>query len=277
MAELKEELKILKQEHINKKGTIKGTWKLTYKLSNPNGVAGFTGRHLTGYPDRVTGKERHLFDMNGTLVPSFAINKQVEYFNPEKDPYHAEILDWLIGHPQVGLPGVKLGIPNGYYASKRTNPPITLINMDHEIVEDLEEEGFIDKLCGMISQDSGPNAISVKKIRMVLAKLDMQYYELKYLTEPAIESSKLRKKLKDFCRVSYENAKKVADIFDNLEDAKLELEIRELIRKELVTNNNGMFMYQNNPIGVGTESIKKRFRNDPDFYARLMEDLYGSN
>lgn len=256
------------------KHLLKGTWKLTYKLINHLGVEGFGGRMISTYADPITGKSRVLKDANGRELPGYFIEKQITIFKPEENPQDRVIVDWLVGHPLVGVNNAHTKLDKKYLDKKNQNPRITIVNLDHEDVVDLQQEDYIDKLVGKISLDNGVNAISREKLRFILSKLGLDYRYEKYRNNKDIEKQKLRKKLKDFVRSSYERAEQVNKILDNLEEAKIVYEIKEMIRLGLISNTGGMFLYEGSPLGISFESIMEKFNNDPEFYGELITTLY---
>ena len=260
-------------ERILKDNLIKGTWKLTYKLVNALQEQGFSGKLISSYTDPMTGKGRHLFSADLQFMPGYFIEKTVITFNPEQNPWHATLIDWLVGHPEVGIENDQCRLSQKYLTKKNDNPRIKLINLDHEDLVELQEEDYIDKVIGVLSLD-GQAGVSLKKFRFILSALNLDYRYEKMISIPTKEKQKLRKRLKDFVRSSYKNAQKVNKILSDLDDAKLDYEIKELVRTEIFTISNGMFMYEGNPLGISKESVIKNFNNNPDFYAEITTMLY---
>jgi len=256
------------------KSLLTGMWRLKYVLVNRMGLGGFSGRMLTVYTDPLTGASRWLYDLNGQKQNGYMIEKQVTIFDPENDMQHRNELDWLIGHPDVWVEQDQTKLHDRYMQKKNENSRIKLVNLDHQAIENLDEEDYIDKLVGRIVAEGGKEAIGIKKLRFILAKLNFEYYDAKYITNPAIEKAKLRKRLKDFVRRGMKEANKVQDIIDNLQDAQFEYEIKEMVRHEVLHISNGMYKYESVPIGIATESVIKYFLNNPDFYAEVTKALY---
>ena len=258
---------------IQKEGLIEGVWQLKYKLVNDLGPEGFSGRMISSYPDAVTGKERVLYNVNGQQLSGYMIERQVTRFD-SRNPQHRLTIDWLVGHPEVGVPEEQTKADNRYYAKKLSNPRITLVNLDHQSVVDLEEEDYIDKLIGAIAQDTGKQAFSRDKLRFILSACKLEYREEKYITKPDLETTKLRSRLKNYVRSSYENAQKVNKILDNIEEAKYIYEIKELARTGVISVSDGMYRYKGNALGISYDSVISFFKNDPEFYAELSGKLY---
>lgn len=261
---------------VVKDGMIKGTWRLEYKLKNSLKVEGFGGRNLAEYPDPVTGKTRKLVDVNGRVKLGYWIDKLKIDFDPSNNPQHKLDLDFLIGHPFVGLQINEIGQSNvdaSYFARKDDNPDITLVNLDYEVVTDLKEEDFIDKLVGKISLDSGVNSISLEKLRWILSHFGLGYREDSVTSNKGIEKQKLKRRLKTYVRSSYINAQKVEKLLEDLSMAKYKYEIKEMLRLNILTINGGMYLYKGNGLGVSDDSVITLFQNDPEFYAALSQKL----
>ncbi len=256
------------------KDLLTGVWKLTYNLTNRMGADGFSGRMLSSYTDPLTGAPRHLYDEHGSMQPGYYIDRVETKFRPEVDRLHQHIVDWLVGHPLVGVEQSHTGLPEQYMNRKDDNPRILLTNLDHEEIIDLEEEDFIDRLVGRIVLDKGVNAIGIESLRFVLSKLNMTYTDSKYMNNPKIEKAKLRHRLKDYARRGVKESTAINRILDNLAEAKYEYEIKEMVRLEILYIANGMYKYESHPIGVATESVIKYFMNNPDFYGECEMKLY---
>lgn len=252
---------------------LKGIWRLKYKLVNRMGLGGFSGKMLTVYTDAVTGRSRYLYDLNGRQLTGYFIEKQVTTFNPEENLEDRNILDWLIGHPDVDVDREHAKVNDKYMSKKSGNARIELLNLDHQSIVHLEEEDYIDKLVGRIVLDSGVHAIGLEKIRFVLAKLQLPYMDERHIKNSSIEKPILQKKLKTYVRTSKENAQRVNAILDDLEDARFHYEIQEMLKHEILYVGGGMYKYDSQPLGVSTESVILYFKNNPDFYAELSARL----
>lgn len=258
---------------MSKEGLIEGIWQLKYKLVNDLGPEGFSGRMIGSYPDSITGKERKLYNVNGQERAGYMIQRQVTNLD-SRNPQHRMEIDWLIGHPEVGVAQEQTKIDDRYYAKKLSNPRITLVNLDHQSVVDLEEEDYIDKLIGKIAQDTGKQAFSRDKLRFILSAVKLEYREERLINKPELEATKLRSRLKGYVRSSYKNAQQVNKILDNIEEAKFIYEIKELTRTGIISISDGMYRYKGNALGISYDSIIGFFNNDPEFYAELSSKLY---
>ena len=254
---------------------IKGNWKLTYKLVNPNGEQAFSGKAITAYADPLTQKERHLTDANGRFLSHYWIGKTVEFLDPTNKPQDRKIVDWLIGHPDVGIERSHAkSVDAAYFKRKNSNPRIRLVNLDHQNLSEIDNEEFIDELVGQISMNSGVNALSTKKLRFILCYLNMPYFDSKYYNDQTVEKKFLRRSLKTFVRSSIENARKVKNVVSDLTEAQYVYEIREMVRKEILEQSNGMYKYRNTPLGVSMESVVKYFTQNKEVYEELSAALY---
>ena len=267
-------MEAIKETPVLSDGLIKGKWQLTYKLTNELGINGFSGKMLGAYRDPLTAMNRELRKANGLLELGFFLQDVHQILDPERNPDHRLLVDWLVGHPEVGIDNKQCRLPKEWLSHKISNPRFKLINLDHQDVVDLEEEDYIDKLIGIVSLDTGNKAIGIEKLRHVLSRLDLSYRDEKYITDPVIEKKKLRKRLKTFIRSSYDNAKKVSTILDNLQSAKIIFEVKEMLRLGILFNSRGTYMYEGNPIGISYESLIAYFENNPEFYIKLTERLY---
>jgi hypothetical protein len=255
------------------KDLLSGVWRLKYLLTNRMGPEGFSGRLLSSYTDPLTGAARHLYDEHGSMQPGYFIDRQTTIFNPETNMIDRNVVDWLCGHPLVGVEQSHTGLSDAYISKKDENPRITLVNLDHEEIVDLEEEDFIDRLVGRIVMDKGQFAIGLQSLRFILSKLGLSYMEAKYLKNSKIEKQKLRHRLKDYIRKGINEANQVVVILDNMAEAKYEYEIKEMVRLEILYIANGMYKYEGNPLGISTESVIKYFMQNPDFYAETNSVL----
>jgi hypothetical protein len=263
-----------KEKTVLSEGVIKGRWKLSYSLVNNNGIAGFSGRMIGPYRDPFTGKQRFLYNANGDRLLGFSIEKVEMDFNPEFNPDDRLAIDWLVGHPEVGVTNDQVRLNKQYLSRKISNPRIKLINLDHQDIRELVEEDFVDKLIGLISLDNGKNALGIEKLRFVLSKLNLSYREEKLINDPTIEKQKLRQRLKTYTRASYEHAKEVGKIMEDLNGAQFVYEIKEMERLKIIKKSNATYMYEGNPLATSYEGLRLYFENQPEFYAELSGKLY---
>lgn len=272
MSETVEKIQLL--ETVRDRRKLLGVWRLTYKLTNRMGPGGFTARMLDSYTDPLTGRPRHLYNENGIQQPGYMITKQTTILEPRTSRHDAHIVDFLLGHPSVFVEKEHGDLDPAYLKVKQSNPRITLVNLDHQDLDAMEDEDFIDKLVGTISLDKGANALGIEKLRFILAKLNMTYREAKYINDSIVEKTRLRKRLKDYVRKGKKQAEEVIAIIDNLERARYEYELKEAIRTKLITNNGGVYRYKEVSIGSTTDSAIEYLTNNQDLYGEIMAELY---
>lgn len=260
---------------LKKPEDLKGVWILDYKLVNSEGIKGFSGRAISSYTDPLTGKARHLFNADGQFVPFFLMDKVRKTLKPHENSEHRLLVDWLVGHPEIGVNREHVGnVDSKYFERKQTNPRFTLINRDHVVTTDLDEEHYIDKLIGKFSLEGGPNAIGHDKLRFILSALNKPYMNPKHVTDKSKEKKFLRKDVKDFIRSGINNAKKVEKILDDLTGAKFLYEIKEMARVGVLFVSNGMYKYEGVSLGTSIESVTKYFVNNIEIYQECTGFLY---
>lgn len=249
-----------------------GNWRLTYKLTNPMKSAGFGGRLLSPYNDPISGKQRVLVDVNGNVKVGYFIERETTILNASNINERID-LDFLIGHPEIGIQNNQTHIDGAYMATKDDNPRITLTNLDYENIQDLEDDEYIDRLVGRLVQDTGTQAVSLEKLRWVLARLNMSYKDAKYYGDNKIEKSKLRDVLRRYVRTSMKNAEEVNAVLDDLDTAKYVYEIKELIDQKVLVFSNGYYKYETLPVGITIDSVIETFQKDPDLYVAILAKL----
>lgn len=261
---------------FKEKALLNGIWRLRYKLVNRLGPDGFSGKLLSSYTDPVSGGPRHLYNEYGAQQTGYLIEREVTIFRPDTSAKDRNVLDWLIGHPDMGVEQSHDGLDAGYIKRKESNPRAVLVNLDFQELEELEDEDYIDKLIGRISADSGGQAIGIDTLRFILSKLNLRYIEHKYITNPKVEKQMLRKTLKVFVRsgTDTKNAKVVNFLLQNLAEAKYHYEIKEMQRHEILYIANGMYKFEGNPLSTTLDGVVKHFTQHPDFYAELSKTLY---
>lgn len=255
-------------------GQIKGVWQLKYSLTNSLGTQGFSGRMIGPYAHPISGRSTPLVLPDTGLQVGFFIGDVIMNFYPEKTKRDAMIVDWLVAHPEVGIKINQTKLGENYLSNKKSNPRITLVNLDHQDMTEIDNEEFIDLMVGDISRDSGNKAIGLDKLRFILSKLNLSYREVKFISDPAVEKKHLRKKLKTYIRKSIDNAKEVETILDNLANAKLVYEIKELMRIGLIDKKGGMYFYEGNPLGSSYDFIIDFMNKNEEFYAEVSNKLY---
>lgn len=258
---------------VDNEKVFTGLWRLTYTLVNERGIEGFSGKFISTYPDAITGRDRILFDLNKQPQAGFFIDKVSMLFDPSNNRMHALILDWLIGHPEVGVEGAE-GLQNVYYQNKESNPRLKLVSLDWQRTNDIDNEDIIDRVIGKILSDNPKKAITLKKARFILAELGETYYEESLISVPSKEKKHLINRIKKYAKQGTTNAKKVSRIIDDLAYAQAKFEIRELMRLGIVVFEHGSYRFNLTPIGIDIQSAMNWFSQNSDVYSSLQEKLY---
>ena len=262
-----------KYNYVSSEGKPKGIWKLTYTTINRQGIEGFSGRMITSYRDPVTQTERHLYNAQGEKLIGYFLEKIVVTLNPQESLDEALLVDWLLGNPSVAIEKHQVKLNTKYLQKKEENSQIKLVNLDYEAIEDLEEEDYIDQLVGLVSKDSGPEALTLEALRFILAYLRLKYRDAKYIDQKQIEKKKLRSILKGYIRTSKSNADNFKHVLDHMDKAKFAYELKEMLRLNILEINNGTYMFNDGPIASSEQSLVAHFKHNPDFYVLLTKEL----
>jgi len=249
-----------------------GVWKLTYKPINTLGADAFGGLTLGVYKNPKTLQDLPRMNPNGLALSYLMISKLNTLLHPDEDAQDRLDVEWLIHHPEVIVEGYT-DLPEVYKKAKRSNAQLTLTALDFQEQTEIEEEDFIDKLISKIVVDKGPQALSMKKIKYILAELDKAYIDTRFISNPAVEKKALKSSLKTYVKKSYDNAKKVSAILDHIETAKTTYELKEMIRLRIITESNGMFKYQNIPLGVSIIGVISAWEKEPELKMSMIREL----
>lgn len=270
----KKQVKAIKQSVVKDLDALKDCrWKLTFKVSNPRKKEGFGGRMIPSYDDPVLKTVRHYVDNSGRKHHGIWIGEIVTIFDPINDPEAQRKIDFIIGSPDVGVIKEQADASGLYFKNKESNPKFEFVNLDYENVKELEEEDYIDRLCGRISKDQGQNALSLEKLRWILAALNKSYRYAKYTNNNAKEKLKLRSILKSFVRQNFKNAREVAKILSDLDNAKFKYIIKEMLRFKILVIDSGVYSYRDNALSTSVSGLKEHMDNNPEFYDKLVIDL----
>jgi hypothetical protein len=249
---------------------INGKWKLDYKVSNPMGPTAFGGKHLSAYPNPFTRQKTYLKGVNGEPLSGLMIDKITRKLFPDNNPEDLNLIHWLLCHPEVKIKGVK-DLDQKIIDSKGSTK-ITLTCLDYVEMNEIDEEDFVDRINGRLSLDGGKESIGLEKIRYVLARLGQSYREVRF--EGAAEKKFLRSKLKSYVRKSYDNAKNVEKAINDLENSKDYFEFKEMVKHGILVLNNGLYKYNDTPLGGSFDAVKLSFTNSPEVKMELTRQLY---
>lgn len=195
----------------------------------------------------------------------------MKLINPDENIWFVTLLDWLIGHPEVGVEGVKVG--KEYLSVKNTNPRFKLVNLNEQEVEKIDDNDEIDRMIGRLVA-VGPKALSLSKLRYILAGLNKPYFEYKHITKPSTEKKVLMNVIKTHVRRGTDECRQVENVLNHIEDAQWSYELRELLRYEMVVKTNGSYKYNDVPLGVEPQSVINWFKQNMDTYSAVRETLY---
>jgi hypothetical protein len=262
------------EETIKKKTwhdvNVTGKWRLLYKVMNTQGPEAFGGFHLPVYPNPFTGEKTYLKNVDGGAKNGYLMDKLVINLNPDEDKNVFYLVHWLICHPDVRVKGVPKLDPTIIKKTK-DNTQITLTCLDYVEIEEIEKEDFIDQVVGRISLNNGNKALGLEKVRHIMASLKLQYHDPRHtgMTEKKI----LRSKLKNYIRSSYENAQRVHNAIKNLEEAKEHYLFKEMIRHRVLILSNGMYKYNNAPVGTNFDTVLRFWSDHPEVKTSVLEEL----
>lgn len=251
-------------------------WQIKVAIHNQEGTKAFGGRMLTEYLHPLSNKTQPLFDTDGKVLVGLMIDKPTMILqNNDDNPQDVINIIWLLCHPEVKVQGVQLS--EKVLAKKKDNALVTLTNLDFQETLGIEDENFIDQLIGRLSMDTGSNAVGIDRLRYLLAALNLPYRDARYIKNVQVEKLHLRKKLKDFCKQkdSYGkyNAYKVDSILKDIDLYKNTYEVKEMLRLNVVREQNGIFKYNNVPLGTTIETIIEFFKQNSEIYIEAMSVL----
>lgn len=267
---------------ITDENEIGNIWEIVVKLTNPKGVAAFGGRYLTDYIHPLTQRKTPLFNVDGQRLIGFNIEKPTMRLYPKKNYNDRLVLDWLLAHPEVTVEGI--GLKKDILSKKKKGGKIILKNLDKQELQSFDEEEVIDILLGRLSLEGGPQAVSLAKLRYILAYFNLSYRDGRYVKDPRTEKKMLRRRIKEYARIidkdpsspdyRKSNARKISAILDKIDNYKIVYEIKEMIRFGILREEYGMFKYNNIPVGTQIDSVVKFFNNSAEIYTEATEALY---
>ena len=250
---------------------IAGRWRLTYNVRNNLGPEAFGGYHLPNYESPFDHTTVRLRNVNFTNLGGYLIDSIVKDLAPDKDPNIKLLLNWMIAHPEVKLKGIP-DVPAEILENKKDNSQITLECRDYLEISHLDEEDYIDKVIGNLSQDKGVHAVGYDRLRYVLAQLDLPYSIPRF--EKDVEKKALRSNLKRYARQSMENARLVNSILNNIDIAKSKFEFKEMTRLHVLEFSNGLYKYNNVALGDNYDTVEVFFTNHPEVRTSSVGKLY---
>lgn len=249
---------------------IKGNWKLVYTVGNPEGATAFGGLHMPVYPNPFTGERTFLKDVDQRVLKGYMMDKLVKWFKPEENMNDLYLISWLICHPMVKVQGVPE--LDSEIIKKKSGNKLTLYYLDYLEVDKIDDEDFIDSVIGRISTGNFKTALSLEKLRHIMAHLGLPYQDKKY--EGDTEKKVLRAALKKFVKKGKAQATIVKDIIDDLQLAKEHYEFKEIIRLKVIDFETGLYKYNKVPLGSSFDGVQEFFHNHPEVRTEILTQLY---
>jgi len=251
---------------------IKGQWRLVYRVDNSQGVTAFGGYQLPIYANPFTGEKTYLRDVDRRALTGYMIDRIVKVLNPDESENDRLLISWLICHPEVTVMNVKGLDP--IILKKKISDKITLVNLDFEEADKLDEEDYIDKLIGLLSLDNGTKAIGLVKLRYIMAHCGLSYREPRFEQDGEAEKKALRSRLKNYARKSIENAREINDVLSHMNDAQDTYEFKEMVRLKVLEFVNGVYKIGGVPAGTSQETVTVFFTNHPEVKTEALSQLY---
>lgn len=243
-----------------------GRWKLEVLIERKEDLEKFSLLSLDPYIHPVAGK-KYLPNIEGQPAPFFIIDKILTRFNPEDNPLETKILDWLISHPKVDVPGMKL---DERVKNNKSKPLVRLVNLDAQDISEMEESNVVDQMLGRLSFDTGVYAIGLEKLRYISADIGKPYKDRRYAKNANTEKNYLRKAVKDYVRRGKEEAQHVIDLVNNIENARRSFILKVLLEYGLVVKEYSIYKFEGKVIGSTFDSCVEFLAKTPD----VEEDMF---
>lgn len=255
---------------------MNGAWELKIEISNSQGTKAFGGRRLTTYIHPLTGTRIPLINMDGQEELGFMIDKPTVRLHPDTNQMHRRVVDWLIAHPEVGVEGMDL--TDKVLSKKMSNPVITLKNVDRQELSMIDDQDTIDVVIGKLSDDNPKTGISLERLRYLLAHFNLPYFDIRWVKQKTTEKKLLRQKIKNFARGTSHlgelNAVLIDKVLNNIDNLKYSYEFKEMLRYDIVRESNGIYKFNNVPIGSNEESAINWIKNNLEIYTEMVSELY---
>lgn len=275
MEATKEKKQDLLKDIIIDEKEVGSIWELEIKLTNSQGLRGFGGRVISHYKHPITQRTTYRTDPEGNVLGGYNIDKVKKFLNPKDNLQDALDLAWLLAHPEVGVEGLRM--TNESKKFKSSNPEITLKNLDKQETQDMDEQELIDRIKGRLSEEGGPKAIGLERLKIILAHFNLNYRDLRFIKDANVEKKHLRARLKKWAEIidtnstsktyGHSNARKIQKILDKVDSYRLDYTCREMIRLGIIDYTNGYYKYNNIPFGSTFDSVIAFFTDSPEIYA----------
>lgn len=255
---------------------MKGAWEISIEISNSQGTKAFGGRRLAAYIHPLTGKRTPLIDVDGQETLGFMIDKPSMRLHPDTNLMHRRTIDWLISSPEVGVEGIEL--TELVASKKQSNPAIFLRNLDRQELSLIDEQDTIDVVIGKLSDDNPKTGISLERLRYLLAYFNLPYFDIRWVSNKTTEKKLLRQKIKNFARGTSPggvlNAKLIDDVLNAIDNLKYNYEFKEMLRYDIIREANGIYKFNNVPIGSNESSVIQWMKTNLEVYNEMVGELY---
>jgi len=255
---------------------MNGVWELKIKISNTQGTKAFGGRRLNTYIHPLTGLRVPLIDLDNQETLGFMIDKPTVRLYPDTNPMDRRNVDWLISHPEVGVEGIDL--TSLIKAKKISNPSITLKNVDRQELSVIDDQDTIDVVIGKLSDDNPKTGISLERLRYLLAYFNLPYFDARYISNKTTEKKILRQKIKVFARgkdaAGNLNATLIDEVLNEIDNLKYSYEFKEMLRFDIIRESNGIYKFNNVPIGSNENTVIQWLKNNLEIYNEMSGILY---
>jgi len=255
---------------------MQGVWELKIQISNSQGTKAFGGRRLTTYIHPLTGTRIPLVDLDGQPTLGYMIDKPTMRLMPDTYPMDRRIVDWLICHPEVDVEGIEL--TDKIKSKKLSNPSISLKNVDRQELSLIDDQDTIDVVIGKLSDDNPKTGISLERLRYLLAHFNLPYFDARWIKNKTTEKKILRQKIKLFARAKSPsgelNALLIDELLTDIDNLKYGYEFKEMLRYDIIREANGIYKFNNVPIGSNENSVISWLKNNLEIYAEMVSALY---
>lgn len=253
-----------------------GVWELKIEITNSQGTKAFGGRRLTTYVHPLTGMRVPLINLDGQEELGYMIDKPTMRLHPDTNQMERRIVDWLISHPQVGVQGIDL--TEKVASRKESNPVVTLKNVDRQEMSMIDDQDTIDVVIGRLSDDNPKTGISLERLRYLLAYFNLPYFDIRWIKNKTTERKLLRQKIKNFARGTSPsgklNAVLVDEVLSEIDNLKYSYEFKEMLRYDIIREANGVYKFNNVPIGSNEDSVINWMKNNLEIYTEMVAVLY---
>lgn len=252
---------------------IKGKWRLMYKAKGSRGIENFGGVTIHDYQSPMTHQPVYRRDGTGKVLPTYFMDKPIKDLYPDRNVQDKLDVAWLLHSPQVVVQGYDQ-VPEYYLEQKIDSANIYLVAVDYQELNEIEQDDYVDKLIGRISEEGGRNAIGLDRLRKILSAVGLSYRDQRYSEKPSTEKSVLKKRLKTFIRAKYDNAKEVNKILANMEYYEVEFLLKEMVRmKVIVQGAHGVYKYNEIPFGTHLSSVIDFWHTAPEIKVEMEKEL----